>query len=87
MLAFVDCCATIRHQQPNGVSKMTNTISIHRELQLFNLMDSCEADARLNFRCAKRANSINNRSAAAFFFARATKALRVAYRAGIKAGV
>ena len=66
---------------------MQTKISLHRELQLFNLVDICEADARVNFRCAKRADSINNRSAAAFFRARATKALRVAARAALKAGV
>jgi hypothetical protein len=62
-------------------------MTTHRFLQLHNLVDSCEADARLNFRCAKRADSINNRSAAAFFRARATKALRVANRAALKAGL
>ena len=66
---------------------MQTTVSLHRELQLFNLVDACEADARINFRCAKRADFINNRSAAAFFRARATKALRVASRASLKAGV
>lgn len=62
-------------------------MTLHRELQLFSLIDTCEADARLNFRCAKRADSINNRSAAALFRARATKALRVAQIATLKAGV
>lgn len=62
-------------------------MSNNRFLQLHNLVDICEADARLNFRCAKRADSINNRSAAAFFRARATKALRVANRAALKAGL
>lgn len=66
---------------------MQNQISLHRELQLVNLVDILEADARVNFRCAKKADSINNRSAAAYFRARATKALRVAARASIKAGM
>ena len=62
---------------------MTN----HRFFQLTNLINILEADARLNFRCAKRAQSINNRSAYAHFFARATKALRVASIATVQAGV
>ncbi len=62
-------------------------VSVHRFFQLSNLVDILEADARLNFRCAQRADSIKNRSAAAFFRARATKALRVAQLAALKAGI
>jgi hypothetical protein len=62
-------------------------MSNHRFFQLAQLIDTCEADARVNFRCAKNARSINNRSAERFFFARATKALRVAQIAALRAGV
>lgn len=65
---------------------MQSTFSLHRELQLARLAEVCEADARLNFRCAKRADSIKNRSAAAHFRARATKSLRIATLAGLRAG-
>lgn len=64
---------------------MNKVISLHRELQLINLVDILHADARINFRCAKKADSINNRGAATFFRARATKALRVATRAALRA--
>lgn len=62
-------------------------MTTHRFLQLANLVDTCEADARINFRCATRADSIRNRSAAAYFRARATKALRVANIAALRAGL
>ena len=62
-------------------------MTTHRFLQIVNLVDHLEADARVNFRCAKNADSIRNRSAAAFFRARATKALRVAQIAALKAGL
>jgi hypothetical protein len=62
-------------------------MSNHRFFQLTNLIDTCEADARVNFRCAKNARLINNKSAERFFFARATKALRVAAIATVRAGV
>ena len=60
-------------------------ITNHRFFQLANLVDICEAEARVNWRCAIKADSINNRSAAAFFRARATKLTRVATRAALKA--
>jgi hypothetical protein len=59
-------------------------MTTHRFLQLHNLIDICESDARVNFRCAKAADSIRNRSAAAYFRARATKALRVAQIAALR---
>jgi hypothetical protein len=62
-------------------------MSNHRFFQLANLVDTCEADARLNFRAAKSADSIKNRTAAAYFRARATKALRVAQIAALRAGL
>lgn len=61
--------------------------STHRFLQLCSLVDTCEADARVNWRCARHADQIRNRSAAAFFRARATKALRVAAIAALRAGI
>ena len=62
-------------------------MSNHRFFQLHNLVDSCEAQARINFRCAKRADSINNRGASAYFRARGTKFLRVAQIAALRAGL
>lgn len=62
---------------------MTN----HRFFQLAELVDSCEAQARINFRCATKADSIKNRGAATYFRARATKFLRVAQIAAIRAGL
>jgi hypothetical protein len=73
-------------QQQTAATKM-NTISNHRFFQLYNLVDILHADARVNFRCAKKADSINNRGAATFFRARATKAIRVATIAALKAGL
>ena len=61
-------------------------MSTHRFFQIYQLIDKCEADARINWRCAKRADSINNRSAAAYFRARATKATRVATLAALRIG-
>jgi hypothetical protein len=61
-------------------------LSTHRHLQLAQVMDACEAIARINFRCARHADFIRNRSAAALFRARATKALRVANLAALRIG-
>ena len=74
-------------QQMDSKTKHTEGVSLHRFIQLAGLVDACEADARLNFRCAKRADSINNRGAADYFRARATKALRVAQIAALRAGL
>lgn len=62
-------------------------ISTHRFIQLVNLVDICEAEARVNFRCATKADAIKNRSAAAYFRARATKLLRVANVVALRAGM
>ena len=64
---------------------MTQRLSTHRFFQLSSLVDTCESNARINFRCAKRADSIKNRSAAAYFRAAATKNLRVAQIAALHA--
>lgn len=62
-------------------------MTTHRFLQLANLVDTCESNARVAFRCAKRADAIRNRAAAAHFRARATKNLRVAQVAALRAGL
>lgn len=61
--------------------------SFHRELQLLNLVDICESIARVSFRCAKKADQISDRPAAAHFRARGTKALRIATIAALKTGM
>lgn len=66
---------------------MTTAISTHRFLQLNEVVDACEAKARVHFRCATKADKIGNRGAATYFRARATKFLRVAARAALKAGM
>lgn len=63
------------------------TISTHRFLQLFTLVDILEAKARVYFRCASRADSIKNRGAARYFRERGTKCLRVAQIAALRAGL
>jgi hypothetical protein len=69
-----------QHQHPVAMT-------LSRFLQLYELVDACEAQARVNFRCATRADSINNRGAARYFRARATKCLRVAQIAALRAGL
>lgn len=63
------------------------TLSLHRELQLGSLVYSCECQARVLFRCAANAASINNRTAQAHFKAKATQALRIAQRAALRMGL
>lgn len=63
------------------------SISTHRFLQLFTLVDVLEAKARTYFRCASRADSIKNGAAARHFRARGTKCLRVAQIAALRAGL
>jgi hypothetical protein len=65
----------------------TAVMTLSRFLQLYELVDSCEAQARVNFRCATRADAIKNRGAARYFRARATKYLRVAQIAALRAGL
>lgn len=66
---------------------MTTAISTRRFFQLNEVVDACEAQARVHFRCATKADKIGNRGAAIYFRARATKFLRVATRAALKAGL
>jgi len=61
-------------------------LSVHRELQLANLVYACECEARVYFRCAKKADTIRNRSAAAYFREKGTKALRIAQHAALRVG-
>lgn len=62
-------------------------MTLTRFLQLRELADSCEAKARVHFRCASKADTIKNRGAATYFRARATKFLRVAQIAALRAGL
>lgn len=63
------------------------TLSTHRFVQLQVLVDILEAKARVYWRCATKADKIQNRSAAAHFRIRATRCLRVAQIAALRAGL
>ena len=61
---------------------MTN----HRCIQIHNLLDSVQNQARVLRRCALKATTINNRSAAIHFVGQAIKCDRIAVRCSDRLG-